>query len=148
MEVSGQLDAPGALPPAKRFPGTHLIGVLDEPQSRSGRGSEQKNFLPPPRIEPRSSDRSAKNYLFTTASRPALGPPSLLTGALPLGAKRPGREADHSSPSMPRLRISRAIPPLPQHAFMAWCSVKSKNRGNCNFTSTLFISLNVDANEV
>jgi hypothetical protein len=39
----------------------------------------------------------------TTASRTALGPtqPSIqwVTGALPLGTKRPGREADHSPPS-------------------------------------------------
>jgi len=27
------------------------------------------------------------------------GPPSLLSGALSLGVKRPGREADHSPPS-------------------------------------------------
>jgi len=29
-----------------------------------------------------------------------------------------------------------AIPPLPQYAFMAWCSVK-KHRGNFTFTFTL-----------
>jgi hypothetical protein len=42
-------------------------------------------------------------YLFTTASRPALGPtqPPLqwVPGATSLGVKRPGREADHSLPS-------------------------------------------------
>jgi hypothetical protein len=40
--------------------------------------------------------------LFTTASRMALWPTQLpiqwLSGALSLGVKRPGREADHSSP--------------------------------------------------
>jgi hypothetical protein len=42
-------------------------------------------------------------FLFTTASRPALGPiqPPIqwVAGALSLGVKRPGREADHSPPS-------------------------------------------------
>jgi hypothetical protein len=42
-------------------------------------------------------------FLFTTASRPALGPtqPPIqrVPGALSLGVKRPGREADHSPPS-------------------------------------------------
>jgi hypothetical protein len=42
-------------------------------------------------------------FLFTTASRTALGPtqPHIqgVPGALSLGVKRPGREADHSPPS-------------------------------------------------
>jgi hypothetical protein len=42
-------------------------------------------------------------FLFTTASRTALGPtqPPIqwVPGALPLGVKRLGREADHSPPS-------------------------------------------------
>jgi hypothetical protein len=87
---------------------------------------------PPPRIEPRSSDRPARSlvtipteqdvkkniwtigvlgfdsrrgleiFLFTTASRMALGPTQPIQWvpeALSLGVKRPGREADHSPPS-------------------------------------------------
>jgi len=42
-------------------------------------------------------------FLFTTMSRTALGPtqPPIqrVLGALSLGVKRPGREADHSPPS-------------------------------------------------
>jgi hypothetical protein len=42
-------------------------------------------------------------FLFTTLSRPVLGPTQLpiqwVPGALTLGAKRPGRVADHSPPS-------------------------------------------------
>jgi hypothetical protein len=42
--------------------------------------------------------------LFTTASRPALGPTQLpiqwVPGVLSLGIKRPGREAEHSPPSI------------------------------------------------
>jgi hypothetical protein len=49
------------------------------------------------------SRRGLGNFLFTTASRTALGPtqpPSQwVPGALSLGVKRPGREADHSPPS-------------------------------------------------
>jgi hypothetical protein len=45
----------------------------------------------------------AGNFLFTTVSRTALGPtqPPIqwIPGALSLGVKRPGREADHSPPS-------------------------------------------------
>jgi hypothetical protein len=45
----------------------------------------------------------AGNFLFTTASRTALGPtqPPIhwVPGALSLGVKRPGRGADHSPPS-------------------------------------------------
>jgi hypothetical protein len=41
-------------------------------------------------------------FLFTTASRPPLGPTQLpiqwVPGALSLGVKRPGREADHLPP--------------------------------------------------
>jgi hypothetical protein len=43
-------------------------------------------------------------FLFTTASITVLGPTQLpiqwVTGALTLGVKRPGREADHSPPSI------------------------------------------------
>jgi hypothetical protein len=46
------------------------------------------------------------------------GPPSLLSneyrgGALSLGVKWPEREADHSQPLVPRLRMRGAIFPLP-----------------------------------
>jgi hypothetical protein len=49
------------------------------------------------------SRRELGIFLFTTASRTALEPtqPPIqwVPGALSLGVKRPGREADHSSPS-------------------------------------------------
>jgi hypothetical protein len=49
------------------------------------------------------SRRGLGIFLFTTASRQALGPtqPSTqwIPGALSLGVKRPGREADHLPPS-------------------------------------------------
>jgi hypothetical protein len=50
-----------------------------------------------------SSPGRGKNFLFSTLSRPALGSTQLpihwVPGALSSGVKRPGREADHSSPA-------------------------------------------------
>jgi hypothetical protein len=51
MEVSGQFHAPAALPQGKG-PWYPLDRRLGGPQSRSGRGGEEKNSRPLPRIEP------------------------------------------------------------------------------------------------
>jgi hypothetical protein len=48
MEMSDQLHAPAALPPGKE----PLDRRLGGPQSRSGRGGEEKIPSPPPGIEP------------------------------------------------------------------------------------------------
>jgi hypothetical protein len=50
------------------------------------------------------SQQGLEIFLFTTAARTALGPTQppiqwVLSGAVSLGVKRPGREADHSPPS-------------------------------------------------
>jgi hypothetical protein len=62
-------------------------------------------------------------FLFTTASRTALGPaqPPIqwVTGALSLGVKRPRHEADHSPPSSAE---------VPQYAFMVWFLIKAKGQ--------------------
>jgi hypothetical protein len=42
----------------------------------------------------------------------------LAPGILSLRVKRPGREADHSSPSSAEVRLNGATPPLPPHDFM------------------------------
>jgi len=47
----------------------------------------------------------------------------LSPAALSLGVKRPGREADHSSPSSAGVKNA-----LPQYTIMAWCSV-TKSKG-------------------
>jgi hypothetical protein len=56
-------------------------------------------------------------FLFTTASRPALGltqpPIQWVPGALSLGVKRPGHEADDSFPSSAEVKMRGAIRPLP-----------------------------------
>jgi hypothetical protein len=49
-----------------------------------------------------------------------------------------GREADHSPPSSAEVKkIGGAVPPLPQYAFMAWCSV----RGSTGITLPLPFTL-------
>jgi hypothetical protein len=68
-------------------------------------------------------------FLFTTASRTALGPTQR---GLSLGVKRQGREADHSPPPSAQVKMRGAIHPLPQYVFMSWCLVKHRD----NFTFT------------
>jgi hypothetical protein len=45
-----------------------------------------------------------------------------------------GREADHSPPSSVEVRVGGAVPPLPQYAFMAWCSVRGSTGTTVPFT--------------
>jgi hypothetical protein len=51
MEVSGQVHASATLPQGNS-PWYALDRSLGGPQSRSGRGGEEKNFQSPPEIEP------------------------------------------------------------------------------------------------
>jgi hypothetical protein len=78
--------------------------------------------------------------MYTTASTPDLGPPSLLSkilGDLTPEVKRLGHEAEHSPPSS--AEVKNAITPLPQYIFMAWCLVK--DRHNFIFTFTDDVAL-------
>jgi hypothetical protein len=73
---------------------------------------------------PGFDSRQYKIFLFSTASRPTLGPPSLLSngylGAFSPGVKRQGDEADHSPPSSAEVKEGGAIPPLPHIHFIAF----------------------------
>jgi hypothetical protein len=64
-------------------------------------------------------------FLFTTASRLTLGPtqPSIqeVPGAVSLGVKRPGHEADHSPPSSAEVKNVWSYTSTSQYAFMVWC---------------------------
>jgi hypothetical protein len=62
-----------------------------------------------------------------SASSP-LGP-----GTLSLGVKRPGREADHSSPSSAEVKNAWSYTFTPQYVFMAWYLFKHRD----NFTFSL-----------
>jgi hypothetical protein len=63
------------------------------------------------------SRQGVGNFLFTTSSRPSLGPTQTpiqeVPGALSIGVKRPGREADHSPPFSAEVKMRGDIPPLP-----------------------------------
>jgi hypothetical protein len=76
-----------------------------------------------------SSERGWEFFFFTTASRQALGPtqPPIqwVPGVISLAIKLPGREADQSPPSSAEVKNAWSYTSTPQHAFMAWCSVKS-----------------------
>jgi hypothetical protein len=73
------------------------------------------------------SRRGLGIFLFTTASRMALGPtqPPIqwLPGSLFLGVKRPGREADHSPPSSAEVKEWVKLTSTLRYTFMMWCSV-------------------------
>jgi hypothetical protein len=60
---------------------------------------------------------SGRNFLFTTASRPALrfihGPIQWAPGTRSLVVKRKGREADHLPPSSEEIKNDGAISPFP-----------------------------------
>jgi hypothetical protein len=76
-------------------------------------------------------------FLFTTASRKALGPtqPPIqwVPGALSLGVKRPGREADHSPP--PSAEVKEGVD-LYLHSSNtpSWRGAQLKHRDNFTFT--------------
>jgi hypothetical protein len=86
-------------------------------------------------------------FLFTTASRPALGPtqPHIqwVPGALSLGVKRPGREANHSPPSSAEVKewlelylYSPNTPP--------WRGAQLKNSTGTTLSLPLYVTINLE----
>jgi hypothetical protein len=69
MEVSGRLHSPAVLPQGKRlwYP---LDRRLGGPQSRSGRGGEEKNSQPLPRLEPPIIQPAAQRYTTELSRHP------------------------------------------------------------------------------
>jgi hypothetical protein len=69
-----------------------------------------------------SSPGRVKNFLFSTSSRPALGstqpPIQWVPGALSLGVKRPGREANHSLPTSAEVKKMWIYTPTPPYTFI------------------------------
>jgi hypothetical protein len=83
-------------------------------------------------------------FLFTTASRTVLGPtqPPIqwAAGALPLGVKRLGREADHSSQSSTEVKEwVELYPHFPNTP--SWRGAQLKHRDNFTFTFTFNLQL-------
>jgi hypothetical protein len=74
-----------------------------------------------------SSPGRVKNFLFSTSSRLALGPtqPTIqwAPGALSLGVKQSGREADHSPPASAEVKKMWIYISTPPYAFMAQCLI-------------------------
>jgi hypothetical protein len=72
-------------------------------------------------------------------------PHSLLShgyrGALSLGIKRPGVEADHSHPSSAEFKNVWSYTSTPQYIFMAWCLVKHRDNFTFTFLPFTFIEL-------
>jgi hypothetical protein len=88
------------------------LGQLKNPMTSSG-------------IEPAMSDfesRYGQEFPFSTLSSPALGPTQSpfqwVPGALFLGVKRPGREADHS-PTSAEVKKTWIYTSTPPYTFMA-----------------------------
>jgi hypothetical protein len=77
------------------------------------------------------SQRELGIFLFTTASRTALGstqPPfQWVPEALSLGEKQPGRETDHLLPSSAEVKKAWSYTSTPQYVFVAWCLVKYRD---------------------
>jgi hypothetical protein len=79
-------------------------------------------------------------FLLSTASRPPLGlaqpPITWVPGALSLGVKRPGPEADHSPPSGSEVKNGGAMHPLPHTS--SWCVAQLiKHTENFTFCFTI-----------
>jgi hypothetical protein len=70
-----------------------------------------------------SSPGRDKNFIFSTSSRPALGPTQppvqWILGALSAGAKLPRREADHSLPTSAEVKKIWIYTSTPPYSFMA-----------------------------
>jgi hypothetical protein len=68
-----------------------------------------------------------KNFLFSMLSRPALGftqpPTKWVPGALSLGSKRPGHEADHSPSASAEVKKMWIYTSIPPYTFMAQCLI-------------------------
>jgi hypothetical protein len=93
------------------------------------------------------SRRGLGIFIFTIASRTALGPtqPPIqwVPGALSLGVKRLGREADHSSPCSADFKNAWSYTSTLQYVFMVWCLVKHRD----NFTFTFLMRFTSEINE-
>jgi hypothetical protein len=77
-----------------------------------------------------ASRQGLRIFLFTTASRPALGSTQLpirwVPEVLSAGVKRPVREADHSSISSAEFKNAWSYTYTLQYISMVWCLVKHR----------------------
>jgi hypothetical protein len=70
---------------------------------------------------------TSRIFLFATATAHTTSYKTCTGGgAVSPEVTRPERKADHSPPSMMRLRMRGGIPPLPQYVSMAWYLIKQR----------------------
>jgi hypothetical protein len=62
-----------------------------------------------------------------------------ILGALSLGIKRSGCEADHSPPSIAEVKNEWSYTSTPQYVFMAWCLVKHRDNFAITFIFTFYL---------
>jgi hypothetical protein len=74
------------------------------------------------------SPARVNNFHFSVSSRPALGPPNLLSnsywGPLSPGVKQKEREADYSPPTSAKAKKSCIHTCTPPYVFMAYCLIR------------------------
>jgi hypothetical protein len=69
-------------------------------------------------------------HVQTGSDGPTQPPIQRVPGAISLGVKRPGREADHSPPSNAEFKNASSYTSTPQYVFMVWCLVKHRDNFN------------------
>jgi hypothetical protein len=98
-----------------RYCSVHLCLVNG---TRLSKPSRYSDWLRTGRPRSRSSSPGrVKNFVFSTSSRPALGPTQLPIQWVP-GVKRTGREADHSPPTSAKVKKMWIYTSTPPYAFI------------------------------
>jgi hypothetical protein len=72
---------------------------------------------------------------------PTQPPIQWVPGALSLGVKRPGHEADHSPLSSAEVKNEWRYIFTPQYVFMAWCLVKYRDNFTLHFTIMMMMMM-------
>jgi len=91
------------------------------------------------------SRQKQKFHLFSTSSRPTLGPTQPPTQWVPrshsLGVKRLRRETDGWHPASAEVRYAWRYTSIPQYMFVVWCLVKHRDNFTCkrNINCTLLL---------
>jgi len=71
------------------------------------------------------------------ALEPTHPPIQWIPGAISLGIKRPGREADHSPTSSAEDKNAWSYTSTPYYVFTAWCLVKHRDNFTFSFNFTI-----------
>jgi hypothetical protein len=85
-------------------------------------------------VDDRGSVPGKDSFLFATVSRPSMGPTQPPSQWV-LGAKPPGCEADHSSPSSAEVKNAWSYTSIPPYVFMVWCLIKHRMDKHGNATN-------------